>query len=122
MKLTLLLLPTVLLVSTYAAIVDRDGIEVHTLETDSRSHARRHGDGKGNTFDITFFHINDVHAHLDLFRSSGANCTDLTLGCYSGYPSIKATVDFLRPQKKNSLFLNIDDEFQVRCLTLIRFT
>jgi len=105
MKLTSLLL---LVASTYAAVVTRDdGIELHTLETERR------GYGDDETFDITLFHVNDVHAHLDRFRASGTNCTDLALGCFGGYPSIKATVDYLRPRKKNSLFLNIGDEFQV---------
>ena len=105
MKLTSLLLPVVLLASTYATVVARD--DAHTLETERRGY----GD---DTFDITLFHVNDVHAHLDRYRASGANCTDLTQGCFGGYPSIKATVDSLRPQKKNNLFLNIGDEFQVR--------
>ena len=109
MKLTSLSLPVVLLASTYAARVARDdGAKLHSLETERR------GYGGDDTFDITLFHVNDVHAHLDRYRASGANCTDLTQGCFGGYPSIKATVDHLRPQKKNSLFLNIGDEFQVR--------
>ena len=109
MTLTSLLLPVVLLASTYAAVVVRDdGAELHALETERRAY------GGDDTFDITLFHINDVHAHLDRYRASGANCTDLTQGCFGGYPSVKATVDYLRPQKKNSLFLNIGDEFQVR--------
>ena len=122
MKLTSLLLPVVFLASTYAAVVVReDGVEVHTLDSERR------GDDDtvlvgDETFDITIFHVNDVHAHLDRFLSSGNNCTDLTLGCYGGYPSIKATVDYLRPQKKNSLFLNIGDEFQVCGSALIRPT
>ena len=119
MKSTPLLLSVVLLASTFAAVVVRDDdVQVHILETERRSDGDSHDHNE--TFDITFFHVNDVHAHLDRFRSSGANCTDLTIGCYGGYPSIKATVDYLRPQKKNSLFLNIGDEFQVRFPTLIR--
>jgi len=117
MKPTSLLLPVALLASTYAAAVVRDdGVEVHTLQSERRGYddVSGYGNGDGETFDITIFHVNDVHAHLDTFRSSGDNCTDLTVGCYGGYPSIKATVDYLRPQKKNSLFLNIGDEFQVR--------
>lgn len=115
MRLASLFLLVILSISAHAAVVGRDdGVEFHTLESE-----RRGGDG---IFDITLFHVNDVHAHLDRFRSSGDNCTDLTLGCYGGYPSIKATVDYLRPQKKNSLFLNIGDEFQVRVPRLIRST
>jgi len=118
MRVTSLFLPVVFLVFTYAAVIVRDdGVQAHILESERRGEDG-HGDDK--TFDITLFHVNDVHAHLDRFRSSGDNCTDLTLGCYGGYPSIKATIDYLRPQKKNSLFLNIGDEFQVRVPVLIR--
>lgn len=125
MKLAPLLLPAVVSASAYAAVVARDdGVHVHTLETERRGYGDDYGTGNGDdqTFDITLFHINDVHAHLDRFRSSGTNCTDLTLGCYGGYASVKATVDFLRPQKENSLFLNIGDEFQVSLPILIRST
>lgn len=122
MRLTSLVLPALLLASTFAAGVVRDGgVRVHTLESEHRGN-NNHDDGhRGDeTFDITIFHINDVHAHLDRFRASGDNCTDLTLGCYGGYPSVKATIDYLRPQKENTLFLNSGDEFQVRLLILIR--
>lgn len=36
-------------------------------------------------YNITIFHVNDVHAHLDEFRSTGTDCTDPTKGCYGGY-------------------------------------
>lgn len=59
-----------------------------------------------------FFHINDVHAHLDEFAASGTDCTDPEKGCYGGYARIKHTVDELRPQYEDSLWLNAGDEFQ----------
>lgn len=59
-----------------------------------------------------FFHINDIHAHLDEFAASGADCTDPEKGCYGGYARIKHTVDELRPQYEDSLWLNAGDEFQ----------
>lgn len=59
-----------------------------------------------------FFHVNDVHAHLDEFYSSGADCVDPNRGCYGGYARIKHAVDELRPQYDNSLWLNAGDEFQ----------
>lgn len=59
-----------------------------------------------------FFHINDVHAHLDEFSASGTDCTDPEKGCYGGYARIKHTVDELRPQYEDSLWLNAGDEFQ----------
>lgn len=59
-----------------------------------------------------FFHINDVHAHLDEFASSGTDCEDPEKGCYGGYARIKHKVDELRPQYDDSLWLNVGDEFQ----------
>ena len=113
MKLTPLL-SVVLFASTFAnAVVREDGAQVHILQPERLSPNDEHDGTSGRTFDITIFHVNDVHAHLDLFKSSGANCTDMSHGCFGGYPSIKATIDYLRPQKENSLFLNIGDEFQV---------
>ncbi|KAF8993949.1 Metallo-dependent phosphatase-like protein [Cyathus striatus] len=38
---------------------------------------------------MSFYHINDVHAHLDEFRSSGSSCTDTTKGCVGGYSRVK---------------------------------
>jgi len=99
-------------------------------------------------YEMSFYHINDVHAyvsspmasgwdcdifcfsHLDEFRSSGSSCTDVTkgqleffywscadiesyLGCVGGYSRVKNVIDKNRPTKKNSLFLNAGDEFQV---------
>ncbi|KAF9265140.1 Metallo-dependent phosphatase [Marasmius fiardii PR-910] len=64
------------------------------------------------TYDITIFHINDVHAHLDEYRSSGTDCTNPTQGCFGGYARVKQKLEELRPGAKNSLLLNIGDEFQ----------
>lgn len=62
---------------------------------------------------LAFFHINDVHAHLDEFRSSGTDCTNPSRGCYGGYARVKTVVDQQRPIVGDSLFLNVGDEFQV---------
>ncbi|KAF8638206.1 hypothetical protein AX16_010552 [Volvariella volvacea WC 439] len=64
------------------------------------------------TYNISFYHVNDVHAHLDEFRSSGSSCTDPTRGCVGGYSRIKSVVSKGRRLHKNSLFLNAGDEFQ----------
>lgn len=42
-------------------------------------------DGHGHrrnasNYELSFYHINDVHAHLDEFRSSGSSCTDPSRG------------------------------------------
>lgn len=63
-------------------------------------------------FNMSFYHINDVHAHLDEFRSSGTDCADPEDGCYGGYARVKTVVDQTRPDHPDSLFLNAGDEFQ----------
>ncbi|KAH6919330.1 5'-nucleotidase [Coprinopsis sp. MPI-PUGE-AT-0042] len=96
-----------------------------TKRFQKRSSGYANGGGPGNTgkgllgwllnklnYEISFYHINDVHAHLDEFRSSGSSCTDPARGCVGGYPRVKAVLDKQRPTKKNSLLLNAGDEFQ----------
>ncbi|KAK1579344.1 5'-nucleotidase domain-containing protein [Colletotrichum navitas] len=73
--------------------------------------AKRGIDAAGH-FNVSFFHVNDVHAHLDEYSSSGTDCTRPERGCYGGYARIKHTVDELRPQYNDSLWLNAGDEFQ----------
>ncbi|KAJ7649958.1 5'-nucleotidase protein-like protein [Roridomyces roridus] len=63
-------------------------------------------------FNISIFHINDIHAHLDEITTSGTDCTNPALGCYGGYARIKAAVDAGRRAAANSLLLNMGDEFQ----------
>ncbi|KAF2123860.1 5'-nucleotidase precursor [Dothidotthia symphoricarpi CBS 119687] len=77
----------------------------------SRRMTKRGIDADGN-YNISFFHVNDVHAHLDEFRSSGADCTDPTRGCFGGYARIKNVVDEQRALVNDSLWLNVGDEFQ----------
>ncbi|KAF2175196.1 Metallo-dependent phosphatase [Zopfia rhizophila CBS 207.26] len=67
---------------------------------------------QGGNYNISYFHINDVHAHLDDFSSSGTNCTRPERGCYGGYARVKHVIDEQRPLSNNSLFLNVGDEFQ----------
>jgi 2',3'-cyclic-nucleotide 2'-phosphodiesterase (5'-nucleotidase family) len=59
-----------------------------------------------------FFHVNDVHAHLDEFSSSGTDCTKPERGCYGGYSRIKTVIEEQRPKYNDSLWLNVGDEFQ----------
>ncbi|KAF8473383.1 5'-nucleotidase protein-like protein [Kalaharituber pfeilii] len=77
----------------------------------SRRLHRRGLDANGR-YNISIYHINDVHAHLDEFRSSGTDCTDPTKGCYGGYARVKSVIDKDRPTKEDSIFLNAGDEFQ----------
>jgi 2',3'-cyclic-nucleotide 2'-phosphodiesterase (5'-nucleotidase family) len=62
--------------------------------------------------DVAFFHVNDVHAHLDEFSSSGTDCTRPERGCYGGYARIMTVIEEQRPQYEDSLWLNVGDEFQ----------
>ena len=61
---------------------------------------------------LAFFHVNDVHAHLDEFSSSGTDCTRPERGCYGGYSRIKTVIEEQRPKYNDSLWLNVGDEFQ----------
>ncbi|KAH7312004.1 5'-nucleotidase protein-like protein [Rhexocercosporidium sp. MPI-PUGE-AT-0058] len=76
-----------------------------------RNLGKRFIDSQGN-YNISFYHINDVHAHLDEFRSSGTDCTNKTLGCFGGYARVKTVIEETRPGHNDSLFLNVGDEFQ----------
>ncbi|KAF1828500.1 Metallo-dependent phosphatase [Decorospora gaudefroyi] len=77
----------------------------------SKRMVKRGIDAEGN-FNISFFHINDVHAHLDEFSSSGTDCTKPERGCYGGYARVKTLLEEQRPNYQDSLFLNAGDEFQ----------
>ncbi|KAG6023382.1 hypothetical protein E4U41_002029, partial [Claviceps citrina] len=63
-------------------------------------------------YNLSFFHVNDVHAHLDQFAKGGTDCTDASKGCVGGYARIKTKVDELRGEKPDHLWLNAGDEFQ----------
>ncbi|KAK3323149.1 Metallo-dependent phosphatase-like protein [Cercophora scortea] len=63
-------------------------------------------------YNMSFYHVNDVHAHLDQFSSSGTDCTNPAKGCYGGYSRIKTVIDDTRASHPDSLFLNVGDEFQ----------
>ncbi|KAL2866223.1 bifunctional metallophosphatase/5'-nucleotidase [Aspergillus lucknowensis] len=77
----------------------------------SRRLTKRFVDCDGN-YNVSFFHVNDVHAHLDQFASSGTACEDPAEGCYGGYARIKTKVDELRAAHPDNLWLNAGDEFQ----------
>ena len=77
----------------------------------SRRHLKRGIDSNGN-YNISIYHLNDVHAHLDEFRSTGVDCADPTKGCFGGYARVKTVIDGTRPTKEDGLFLNAGDEFQ----------
>ncbi len=63
-------------------------------------------------YNISFYHINDVHAHLDEFSSSGTDCTRPERGCFGGYSRVKTVLKETRPSHPDSLLLNVGDEFQ----------
>ncbi|RDA94786.1 hypothetical protein CP533_4226 [Ophiocordyceps camponoti-saundersi (nom. inval.)] len=63
-------------------------------------------------YQMTFFHVNDVHGRLDQFNKYGTDCSGSAQGCFGGYSRIKTKVNELRAQNPDSLFLNAGDEFQ----------
>lgn len=77
----------------------------------SKRVTKRFIDGEGH-YNISFYHINDVHAHLDQFSSSGTDCTRPERGCYGGYARVKTVLDETRPDHPDSLVFNVGDEFQ----------
>lgn len=79
----------------------------------SKRFVKRDDDGgSGGSWNMSFFHVNDVHAHLDEFAASGTDCVDPSKGCYGGYARIKTVADELREAHPDSLWLNAGDEFQ----------
>ncbi|KAF2732534.1 5`-nucleotidase protein-like protein [Polyplosphaeria fusca] len=101
------------LLATRAALVAFSALTAAQTEDVlySRRLMKRDIDADGN-FNMSFFHVNDVHAHLDEFSSSGTDCTRPERGCYGGYSRIKHVIDSTRPQYNNSMWLNVGDEFQ----------
>ncbi|KAH6612191.1 Metallo-dependent phosphatase-like protein [Chaetomium sp. MPI-SDFR-AT-0129] len=77
----------------------------------SRKLNKRFIDDAGN-YNISFYHINDVHAHLDQYTSSGTDCTDPKKGCFGGYSRVKTILKETQPSHPDSLLLNVGDEFQ----------
>jgi 5'-nucleotidase len=77
----------------------------------SRRLSKRFIDDAGN-YNMSFYHINDVHAHLDQFSSSGTDCTTPARGCFGGYARVKTVLQETRPSHPDSLLLNVGDEFQ----------
>ncbi|KAI0779341.1 Metallo-dependent phosphatase-like protein [Fomes fomentarius] len=77
----------------------------------SRRALQKRQSDAGN-YNISFYHVNDVHSHLDEFASSGTDCTRPERGCFGGYARIKHVVNETRPGRKNSLFFSAGDEFQ----------
>jgi 5'-nucleotidase len=69
---------------------------------------------------ITFLHINDVHAHLDEYRSNGVDCPRNTtenmnvtkVPCFGGYARVLERANEIRQEQPDTLFLNAGDEFQ----------
>lgn len=99
----------VLLTAGAAAAVAQASGENHLVSR--RKLSKRFIDESGN-YNISFYHINDVHAHLDQFSSSGTDCTRPERGCFGGYARVKTVLQETRPSHPDSLLLNVGDEFQ----------
>ncbi|KAK4206143.1 Metallo-dependent phosphatase-like protein [Rhypophila decipiens] len=76
-----------------------------------RALSKRFIDEAGH-YNMSFYHINDVHAHLDEFSSSGTDCPQKEKGCRGGYARVRTVLQETRPSHPDSLFLNAGDEFQ----------
>lgn len=66
--------------------------------------------------------MNDVHAHLDQYRTSGTDCDPPSLDCVGGYARIKTKVNEIRDAAENALVLNMGDEFQVSSMHVVRIS
>jgi len=98
-------LPSVVALSAAAAGIKEDHL------VSKRGLSKRFIDENGH-YNISFYHINDVHAHLDEFQSSGTDCPQKEKGCRGGYARVKTVLEDTRPGHPDSLFLNAGDEFQ----------
>ncbi|KXX81399.1 5'-nucleotidase [Madurella mycetomatis] len=92
-----------------AAVAQATVVEDHLVSR--RKISKRFIDDNGN-YNISFYHINDVHAHLDEFSSSGTDCTRPERGCFGGYARVRTVLKETRPSHPDSLLLNVGDEFQ----------
>jgi len=104
-------LPTFLRVLSGFLIASASLVAAEDHLISKRHLSKRFIDSQGH-YNISFYHLNDVHAHLDEFSSSGTDCVQKERGCYGGYARIKTLVDETRPGHPDSLFLNAGDEFQ----------
>ncbi|KAF1953119.1 Metallo-dependent phosphatase [Byssothecium circinans] len=99
-------------VSTTAALaLTASGLALAEDVLYSQRLQKRGIDAQGH-YNISFFHVNDVHAHLDEYSSSGTDCTRPERGCFGGYARIKTVIDEQRAKYEDSLWLNVGDEFQ----------
>ena len=98
------------LVSLALAAGGSGAVEEDVLISERRLN-KRFIDDNGN-YNISFYHINDVHAHLDQFAASGTDCTKPERGCFGGYSRVKTVINDTRPLHHDSLLLNAGDEFQ----------
>ncbi|KAG8942131.1 hypothetical protein FRC03_003619 [Tulasnella sp. 419] len=92
------------------SLVSADSYLVSRDYQNQNKHHKRFIDGNGN-YNITILHVNDVHAHLDEFTSSGTDCT-AGKTCYGGYARLKTKINELRQTYSDSLLINAGDEFQ----------
>lgn len=98
-------LPTPVSASSHAPTPHEDSLV-------SRRHLSKRFFNEEGHYNISFYHINDVHAHLDEFSASGADCPRKKAGCRGGYARVRTAVQESRPCHPDSLFLNAGDEFQ----------
>jgi 5'-nucleotidase len=62
-------------------------------------------------FELSIIHISDFHARFDETNDKSLPCTQNDVGI-GGYARIKTVVDYLRANRRNSIYLNAGDNFQ----------
>jgi 2',3'-cyclic-nucleotide 2'-phosphodiesterase (5'-nucleotidase family) len=81
------------------------------VETDVLHSGRLLKRDDSSGFNMTFFHVNDIHAHLDEFEASGSMCTSSSSECFGGIARLRAAIESRRGTDP-SLWLNAGDDFQ----------
>ncbi|KAJ7145158.1 Metallo-dependent phosphatase-like protein [Mycena crocata] len=97
---------------TFAFLAFVTAVSAEEYLVSRQSHLSKPSPACPDNFNISIYHVNDIHSHLDEITTSGTDCTTPSKGCYGGYARIKAAVDAGRKSANNSLFLNLGDEFQ----------
>lgn len=62
-------------------------------------------------FELSIIHISDFHARFDEVNEKALPCSPSDV-CIGGYARVKTVVDYLKTNRRNSIYLNAGDNFQ----------
>lgn len=62
-------------------------------------------------FELSIIHINDFHARFDEINEKSMPCLQDDV-CIGGYARVKKVVDYLKANRRNTVYLNAGDNFQ----------